>query len=114
MAELREQIAQAIREANGTPEALGRWERDPHLIPADLYADAAADVVEPVLYGWRQRALDGEAAIARARDIHQRRDDVDGRPPVCRECVDECEEPVVWPCATIRALNGEPTPGGAR
>lgn len=65
MAELRTKFAQAIRDSNNTPEARSFWERNPHLIPASLYADAAANVVEPVLYGWQRRAQDAEAAHVR-------------------------------------------------
>ena len=43
--------------------------------------------------------------VKRVRAIHQRRDDPSG--PVCGACLDAREQPVDWPCDTIRALDGE-------
>lgn len=37
--------AQAIRDANGTPEALAAWKQHPQLVPADIYARAVLAVV---------------------------------------------------------------------
>ena len=44
-AALREVAAQAIRDSNGTPEALAWWRAHPQLIPAHVYADAVLDVL---------------------------------------------------------------------
>lgn len=43
---LRDQIAQAMRDANGTPEALAAWQRHPQLVPVDVYADAVMHAIE--------------------------------------------------------------------
>jgi hypothetical protein len=55
---LRDRIAQAMRDANGTPEAMAEWQRNPHLVPVNVYADAVMAVVQPVLAEQRQRADD--------------------------------------------------------
>jgi hypothetical protein len=44
-AALRERAAQAIRDSNGTPEALAWWKAHPQLIPAHVYADAVLAVL---------------------------------------------------------------------
>ena len=49
-------------------------------------------------YAADMRAEQAEAAVARARELHQR-DDSNPRGPWCGTCL------TVWPCATIRALD---------
>lgn len=54
-----EQCAQAIRDSNGTPEALEWWRTHPQLIPAHVYAVAAlavADATAPVRLNSAERA----------------------------------------------------------
>lgn len=46
-AELVETAAQAIRDSNGTPEALEWWRTHPQLIPAHVYAAAVLAVLPP-------------------------------------------------------------------
>ena len=56
------------------------------------------------------RADAAEAAIARVRELHQPRpDDYPGAVRYCSDCLraDEGNPDIEWPCATIRALDGE-------
>jgi len=39
-------IAQAMRDSNGTPEALTEWKRNPQLVPMGVYAEAALSALE--------------------------------------------------------------------
>lgn len=47
--DLRDLSAQAIRDSNGTPEALAWWEARPQMVPAHIYADAVLAIVTPKL-----------------------------------------------------------------
>lgn len=40
-----ERMARAMRDANGTPEALAAWKRNPQLVPCDIYAKAALKAI---------------------------------------------------------------------
>ncbi len=40
------EIAQAIRDSNGTPEALEWWKTHPQIVPAHVYAQAALHVIQ--------------------------------------------------------------------
>jgi hypothetical protein len=42
-----EVVAQAIRDSNGTPEALDWWSRHGQLVPAHVYAAAALTAMAP-------------------------------------------------------------------
>jgi hypothetical protein len=44
---LRDRAAQAIRDSNGSPEALEWWRAHPQLVPAHVYADAVLSVLPP-------------------------------------------------------------------
>ncbi|MCW7941636.1 hypothetical protein AAW14_06210 [Streptomyces hygroscopicus] len=81
----RDRYAQAIRDSNGTPEALAWWKAHPQLIPAAVYADAAmaladaeqaatrADVLREFLSQLDERLLgcceECNACAAIARDL---------------------------------------------
>lgn len=40
------EVAQAIRNSNGTPEAMEWWQANPQLVPAHVYAKAAIEVIQ--------------------------------------------------------------------
>ena len=85
--------------------SVARWECDTHGVAAPRDAtrckvgrqqDREADLIA--------RAEEAEAALARVRELHGRLEvtGLSGPSFVCLECYD-----AEWPCATIRALDGE-------
>lgn len=51
-ADLVEEVAQAIRDSNGKPEALAWWQEHPQIIPAHVYAEAAVKAVADATGEW--------------------------------------------------------------
>ena len=89
--ELTPRIRTAIQEALEAAERMG----------VDDVAGAAAYAVMIEILQVR-KATPAEAAIARVRALH--REEYGG----CAECTHESS--VLWPCATIRALDGQEQP----
>jgi len=101
---LVEIAAQAIRDSNGTPEALEWWQAHPQLIPAHVYAAAALAVLPA------PRA--GADAVRALHQPMQR-----GPFTICAHCSgwdgkSRCLGVVTdSPCPTLRALDGPPAAG---
>lgn len=87
---LRRELA-AARAACGDAPAIAAWAR---AFNRAMQAEAAVD-----------RAHEAEAAVERAKALHPR-DDSNPRGPWCGTCL------TVWPCPTIRALDGGEQAGG--
>ncbi|MET9138867.1 hypothetical protein [Streptomyces parvulus] len=68
---LREIAAQAIRDSNGSPEALAWWTQHPQLIPAHVYADAVLAVLPTTNHDTDTSAapVDRAAVLREAADV---------------------------------------------
>ncbi|MFD4547226.1 hypothetical protein [Streptomyces sp. NPDC058466] len=99
-AALVELAAQAIRDSNGTPEALEWWRTHPQLIPAHVYAAAVLAVLP---------ATTDRADVAAVRALHQPMQR--GPFTICAHCSGwdgewRCLGVVTnYPCPTLRALD---------
>ncbi|UOR02045.1 hypothetical protein MUN77_01555 [Leucobacter allii] len=77
------------------------------VVDAEVVAAASPDAVLALL----DRLEAAEAKLAKVRELHSKHENTIHATPewVCshRNCVDDAGDQSAWPCATIRALDGE-------